>query len=102
MATKVIEIVKVTLDDGTVIEAKPLKLKLLREFMEEIDAMKNVGTDNAAMLDVLSKCVVIAMKQYAGGSWSIDDVEEKLDIYQVYRIVEGASGIVLDDDSPNQ
>ena len=36
MATKVIETIKVTLDDGKEIECKPLKIKFLREFMAKI------------------------------------------------------------------
>lgn len=105
MATKVVDIVKVTLDDGRVIECKPLKIKYLREFMERISDLGEVLTDNVQSIDVLRDCCEIALRQYVKGGIPQEDLEELLDLPTMYRIIEGASGIVLDaedDTNPNQ
>ena len=102
MATKVIETIKVTLDDGKEIECKPLKIKFLREFMAKIADLQGVVDDNAKSLDVIIDCSEIALRQYLKSEeYSKDELEDLLDLPTMYRIIEGASGIVLDDDSPN-
>ena len=104
MATKVVEVVKVTLDDGRVIECKSLKIKYLRDFMTRIADLQEVATDNVASIDVLLDCCEIALRQYVKGGIAKEDLEELLDLPTMYRIIEGASGIVLDaeDENPNQ
>jgi hypothetical protein len=103
MATTVVDVIKVTLDDERVIECKPLKIKYLREFMTRITDLQDVVSDNVASLDVLLDCCEIALRQYVKGGIPKEDLEELLDLPTMYRIVEGASGIVLDEqsDSPN-
>jgi hypothetical protein len=102
VATKVVEVIKVKLDDGTEIECKPLKIKYLREFMTTIADLQGVVDDNAKSLDVIIACSEIALKQYLNGEFTKEGLEDLLDLPTMYRIIEGASGIVLDDDSPNQ
>jgi hypothetical protein len=103
VATTVVEIIKVTLDDGRVIECKPLKIKYLREFMTAIEGLADVADDNVRSLDILLECCDIALTQYAKGEFPKETLDELLDLPQMYRIIEGASGIVLDaeSDSPN-
>jgi hypothetical protein len=101
VATKVIEVIKVKLDNGTEIECKPLKIKYLREFMTEIAGLQGAESDNAKSLDVIIACSKIALKQYLNGEAKEEELEDLLDLPTMYRIIEGASGIVLDDDSPN-
>ena len=102
MATQIIEITKVTLDDGRVLECKPLKIKYLRKFMSKIAELSDIeATDNTGSLDVLLDCCEIAISQYVKEGISKDILEEILDLPQMYRIIEGASGIVLDDKSVN-
>lgn len=104
MATTVIDITKVTLDDGRVVECKPLKIKYLREFMTAIEGLSEVADDNVKSLDVLLECCGIAFKQYFKGEFDTASLDGLLDLPQMYRIIEGASGIVLDADdesSPN-
>lgn len=98
MATKVVEVVKVTLDDGRIIECKPLKIKYLREFMDRIDGLSEVADDNAASLGLLIDCCEIAMRQYTRDGIPKEELEELLDLPSVYRIIEGASGIKLDEE----
>ena len=98
MATKVQEAIKVTLDDGRVIECKPLKIKYLREFMNRIDGLSQVADDNDASLDLLVDCCEIAMRQYVRGGIPKEELDEILDLPSIYRIIEGASGIKLDEE----
>lgn len=103
MATTVVDVIKVELDNGVKLDCKPLKIKNLRKFMDRIGELQDVVDDNDKSVDVLLDCCQIAIGQYTGEEYSIEALEELLDLPTIYRIVEGASGIVLDDktDSPN-
>lgn len=98
MPTTVIDTVKCVLDDGTVIECKPLKLKYLRKFMARIAALTDVVDDNLGSLDILLDCCEIAFEQYKYEA-TREEIEERFDMPQIYRVIEGASGIILDDRS---
>ncbi len=95
MATTINETKPITLLDGTVINARPLKLSLLRDFMKTFTKIQEVAEDNDKSLDLLLECVKIALKQYdeALAAKDVKDLEEILDITIVYAIVEEASGI---------
>jgi len=85
---------QVTLIDGTVLNVRPLKISLLRDFMQKFEGIAKVADDNAKSMDLLIECVQIAMKQYKPEL--ADDraaLEENLDLPTVYKIVEEASGI---------
>jgi inhibitor of KinA sporulation pathway (predicted exonuclease) len=85
---------QVTLIDGTVLNVRPLKISLLRDFMSKFEGIAKVSDDNAKSMDLLIECVQIAMKQYMPEI--ADDraaLEENLDLPTVYKIVEEASGI---------
>ena len=101
MATTVVDVIKVKLDNGKTIECKPLKIKYLRDFMKTIADLQGIVNDNAKSLEVIITCSEIALSQYAPGEYTKEDLEELLDLPTMYRIIEGASGIKLDDDSPN-
>lgn len=98
MATTINESKQITLLDGTVISARPLKLSLLRKFMKEFQGIADVAEDNDKSMDVLVSCVKIALAQYAP-QLAETDLEEILDLPLVYSIVEEASGIKLQDAS---
>jgi hypothetical protein len=98
MATEINENITIKLIDGTEIEVRPLKISLLRSFMNKFAEMAAVADNNDKSIDVLIDCVQIAMKQYAPEL--ADDkaaLEEKLDLPTVYKIVEEAAGINLSD-----
>jgi inhibitor of KinA sporulation pathway (predicted exonuclease) len=98
MATTVNEAQEVTLVDGTKIAVRPLKISLLREFLKEFEGITKVADDNNKSMDVLLKCVQIAMKQYSPEiAGDLAKLEDNLDLPTVYRIVEEASGIKLGD-----
>lgn len=97
MATTVNEAINIKLIDGTDVEVRPLKISLLRSFMKEFEKISEVATDNDKSMDILMKCVHIAMQQYKPDIADISKLEENLDLPTVYKIVEAASGIKLGD-----
>lgn len=98
MATTVNEPKELTLIDGTKITVRPLKISLLRKFMKEFEKIAEAANDNDKSMDVLMKCVQIAMQQYnAELAEDLAKLEESLDLPTVYKIVEEASGITLGD-----
>lgn len=100
MAVTVNEQKDITLLDGTVLKARPLKISLLKEFLKKFDEMTAVAEDNDKSLDILLQCVQIAMKQYSPEkTLEIAALEEVLDLPTVYSIVDAASGINLADSS---
>jgi hypothetical protein len=86
----------IKLMDGSEIVVRPLKISLLRPFMKEFEKVAAVADDNEASIDILMKCVEIAMEQY--GPDLLKDgktLEDIVDLPTVYKIVEAASGINL-------
>ena len=83
MADKPLNKKTITLIDGTEVAVRPLKLSLLRPFM-----------------DILIDCVQIAMKQFKPDlAESREALEEVLDLPTVYEIIDAASGVQNSDTS---
>lgn len=104
MATEVFETQTVTLSSGKKLELRPLKIKVLREFMKEFENLPAVMNDNVGSIDVIMKCVAAAMKQYDPElAENMDLMEDEFDLPTAYKIIEAGSGIKLsgDDDDPN-
>lgn len=97
MATRVYESKKIYLVDDTEIEATPLKLKYLREFMEIFDTLEYVTSDEDSIM-VLSYCALIAMKQYYPAIQTIADLEDNLDLPTIYEVIDIAAGIKINED----
>lgn len=99
MATQVYETVEVELMDGTALRLRPLKISLLREFMEEFQKIsdEDISTDNIKSMDLLLDCAVIAMKQYNPDVATKEQLEDLIDMPTVYKVIEVASGIKLND-----
>ncbi len=96
MATTVNEEKTITLLDGTSFNVRPLKISLLRPFMEKFEKISQVADDNSKSMDLLLECVVIALKQYKPElAEKPEALEELIDLPTVYKIVEEASGIKL-------
>ena len=86
----------VTLLDGTEIKTRPLKISLLRPFMEKFEGIVEVASDNGQTMTLLLDCVQIALRQYKPEI--ADDreaLEDNIDLPTVYKIVEAASGTNL-------
>lgn len=100
MATEIYEVVEVELLDGSKVKLRPLNIKLLREFMGKFTSgVSNGGAESTdESMDLLVDCVQIAMKQYKPElSEDKEVLEGLLDLPTVYKIIEVASGIKLND-----
>ena len=95
MATSIYKTKNIYLFDGTEIQAMPLKIKYLREFMDTFTGIKEALTDDEAMT-VLLECTRIAMKQYYPAiSKSIKDLEDNIDLPKVHEILDLAANIKI-------
>lgn len=83
------------LDDRPPIELRPLKIKRLREFMTAFEGLQSVADSNDKSLEVLLQCAAIAMKQYAPDIATVEQLENILDLPNIYLIIEAASGMKL-------
>ncbi len=98
MATTVNEAAVVTLIDGTEIAVRPLKISLLRDFLKKFEEIAKVADDNDKSMSALMECVQIAMKQYKPEiAGDLKTLEENIDLPTVYKVVEAASGIKIND-----
>jgi hypothetical protein len=99
MATTVYNNKIIKLIDGTELEAMPLKIKYLREFMDAFQIVQTAKSDDQA-ISFLVECVRIAMKQYYPSiSRSIEDIEENIDLPNIYETLDIAGGIKIKADS---
>lgn len=98
MATTVYETAEIEMMDGTKVKMRPLKISLLREFMKKFEGIAEVADSNEKSMDILMDCVQIAMKQYAE-KYATDraELEDNIDLPSVYKVIEAAAGIKLDD-----
>jgi hypothetical protein len=98
MATTVHEGTELTLMDDTKITVRPLKISLLRPFLKKFEGIAEVAEDNDKSTTILIECVQIAMKQYKPElAEDLAKLEDVLDLPTVYKIIEAASGIKLQD-----
>jgi DNA-binding protein H-NS len=96
MATTIHEEKTLTLIDGTEIKVRPLKISLLRPFLKKFEGVAAVAEDNEKSMTLLVECAQIAMKQYKPEiADDLAKLEELLDLPTVYKIVEAASGVTL-------
>lgn len=98
MATEVYIKDNIFLIDGRELEIIPLKIKYLREFMNEFQSMKKTKTDDEA-IEVLIKCACICMKQYY--PTIAKNADDYLDLPTVYKIIDIAAGIKINEKSDN-
>ena len=100
MATKAYESKNITLIDGTELNLVPLKIKYLRQFMEAFELVKTANNDEEAII-FLSNCAAIAMKQYYPKIANISDLEDSMDLPGIYKVLEIAAGIKINEKSEN-
>jgi hypothetical protein len=98
MPNKVYDSSVVTLVDKTEVYMTPLKIKYLREFMQVFETLGSAN-DEDETISVLLDCVRIAMKQYYPSIKTIEDVEDNLDIKGLYKVLEAAAGIKINEES---
>lgn len=103
MATKVYNSSSIILINGERVYLSPLKIKYLREFMDEFEKIKE--DDGRDTMHKISMCALIAMKQYYPSIATIEDLEDQLDVASMYKILEFGAEIRMsasDDDMPDQ
>lgn len=98
MATKIYDTAKISLVDGEEITLTPLKIKYLREFMSAFELVKDAKDDDDAITK-LSECARITMQQYCPRIKTIEDLEDNLDLPSIYKILDIAAGIKVNDKS---
>lgn len=98
MATTIYDTDTIELVDGTTIEIAPLKIKYLRQFLEAFELVKFAKNDDQAIF-FLSECARISMQQYCPSIKTIYDLEDNLDLPTVYRIIDIAAGIKVNEKS---
>lgn len=98
MATKVFESIELELLNGQTVEIKPLSLKKLRELMKVWQDGSEKTTTEDEFLDLLITCTAIAFKQFSPKlAEDRDALEEALDLQTMYKILEVAADIKLND-----
>lgn len=98
MATSIYEKINFTFIDGTVVEAGPLKIKYLREFLDIFETIKEAKSDDES-ISVLVACCLVTMKQYAPHIKTLEDVENNLDLPTIYKVIDIAAGIKINQKS---
>lgn len=101
MATKVYDVKYFDLIDGTIVEATPLKIKYLREFMDRFELVKRAKNDDEA-IGLLSYCALIAMKQYYPKINTIEKLEDSIDLKNIYKVIDVAAGIKIKEDEKKE
>lgn len=101
MATKIYESDTVYTIDGISIYLTPLKIKYLREFLEEFEKVKSAKNDEEA-IEKLTSCAAITMKQYYPKLKTVEDVEDNFDLKSIYKIINIAAGIKINKDQEEE
>lgn len=98
MPNKIYDSAMIQLIDGTVVSMTPLKIKYLREFMETFEKLDG-ATNEDETINILLDCTRIAMKQYFPQLTTIEEVEDNIDIKSMYKVLEIAAGIKINDEA---
>lgn len=94
MATRIYDTLTVKTIDGIELYLTPLKIKYLREFLEEFENVKSAKDDGDAISKIV-KCITIAMKQYLPTIATDEDVEDNFDMPTIYKILDVSAGIKM-------
>jgi hypothetical protein len=97
MATTVYETIELELLNGDTITVKPLNLKNLRAVMKEWQRASEANNEDE-FLDILIECTSIAFRQFSPElSNDKEALEEAVDLQTMYKILEVAADIRLND-----
>lgn len=95
MATTIYKSANIYLVDGTEVYITPLKIKYLRQFMDKFDQLKESQDNTEEANRLLMESAVIAMKQYCPSIKTVEDLEDNLDMPNLYVFLEASAGIKL-------
>ena len=97
LATKVYDTLEIELENGDVIELKPLAIKQLRKFMNVISKIEESEeqTELGAMDTFLAGAIVCLQGLYPEkfGSMKDEEIEELLTVPTMLKILEVAGGL---------
>lgn len=101
MATTVYDTIEVELENGEILNVKPLPIKSLRKFMEIIE---KAGVDDAesetqlmdTFVEACAHCIR-SLDSLKYGKLTIDEVEELVTLPTVMKILEIAGGLKTSD-----
>lgn len=102
MAKTVYTVTEVELQDGTIVELRPLNIKNLRLFqdkfkeMQSVDGEETLSDDDALskLVDLVAICLKSKLPELVADR---DALEEALDIETMYVVIEKCGGIKLND-----
>jgi len=95
MPTKIYDINYIHTIYGKQIEISPLKIKYMRQFMQEFELIKTAKSEDE-IVDILTRAATISMKQFCPEIDSVEKFEDTFDLKTMYKIVEFAGGIKMD------
>jgi hypothetical protein len=98
MATKIYDSETITLVDGSRVYLTPLKIKYLREFMVAFESVKTAYGDDDAIANLV-ECARISMQQYKPSIKTIEELEDSINMPNIYKILEIAAGIKINEKS---
>jgi hypothetical protein len=84
--------------DGTEIYLTPLKIKYLRQFMVAFEDVKKTGNDEDAIASLV-ECARIAMQQYLPRIKTVEELEDVVNMPNIYKILDIAAGIKINSKS---
>lgn len=100
MATKVNNSEKVTLQDGTVVEVRPLNIKNLRKFMEVTKKFEKVKDEDEGLTLMIEACQIALVAADEEKFSDVDYLEEVLDMNTIAKIMNVSGGVDINAD-PN-
>lgn len=95
MPTKIYDSAIIKTIDNEEIEISPLKIKYLRKFMEQFDLVKTAKDDDETIAYLVASAT-ITMQQYYPSVKTVEDFEDKFDLKTVYKILDVAAGIKIE------
>jgi hypothetical protein len=100
MATKVNNSEKVTLQDGTVVEVRPLNIKNLRKFMDVTKKFETVKDEDEGLTLMIQACQIALLAADEDKFSDTDYLEEILDMNIIAKIMNISGGVDINAD-PN-
>jgi len=98
MPTKIYDSTIIKTINNEEIEISPLKIRYLRKFMEQFNLVKTAKDDDET-IELLVASATITMQQYYPSIKTVQDFEDNFDLKTVYKILDIAAGIKLDQSS---
>lgn len=97
MPTKIYDINYVQTIYGKYVEISPLKIKYMRQFMNEFDLVKGAKNEDE-VIEILTKAATVSMKQFYPEIDTVEKFEDTFDLKTMYKVIEYAGGIKMDSD----